>query len=73
MGVGRGSPVKLTSCYGGREASVVATAFDKLVELVRALNQHGVAYVLFGGQAVNLQGVPRFTEDIDLFVNQDDE
>jgi hypothetical protein len=27
-----------------------------------------VDYVLFGGQAVNLHGILRFTEDIDLFV-----
>ncbi|MBI3785607.1 MAG: nucleotidyl transferase AbiEii/AbiGii toxin family protein [Deltaproteobacteria bacterium] len=44
------------------------TAFEKLAELLRALNVEDVRYVLFGGQAVNLHGIPRFTEDIDLFV-----
>ena len=44
------------------------TAFDRLADLIRALNEEGVQYVLFGGQAVNLHGIPRFTEDIDLFV-----
>jgi hypothetical protein len=46
----------------------VATAFDRLVEVLGALNAESVEYVLFGGQAVNLHGIPRFTEDIDLFV-----
>ena len=45
------------------------TAFDRLVEVLRALHAESVDYVLFGGQAVNLHGIPRFTEDIDLFVN----
>ena len=46
----------------------MATAFDRLLDLLRALHGEGVEYVLFGGQAVNLHGIPRFTEDIDLFV-----
>jgi hypothetical protein len=46
----------------------VASAFEKLSQLLRALNVEGVRYVLFGGQAVNLHGIARFTEDIDLFV-----
>ncbi len=33
-----------------------------------SLNAEGVEYVLFGGQAVNLHGILRFTDDIDLFV-----
>ena len=44
------------------------TAFDRLVDVLRALDAESVDYVLFGGQAVNLHGIPRFTEDIDLFV-----
>lgn len=44
------------------------TAFDQLVDLLGALDAEGVEYVLLGGQAVNLHGIPRFTEDIDLFV-----
>ena len=43
-------------------------AFDRLRELFVALDQERVRYVLFGGQAVNLHGILRFTEDIDLFV-----
>jgi hypothetical protein len=46
----------------------MAKAVEKLRDLIQALNDEGVRYVLFGGQAVNLHGIPRFTEDIDLFV-----
>lgn len=44
------------------------TAFERLRDLMQALNEERVNYVLFGGQAVNLHGIPRFTEDIDLFI-----
>ena len=43
-------------------------ALDRLPDLLAALNAEGVEYVLFGGQAVNLHGILRFTDDIDLFV-----
>lgn len=43
-------------------------AFERLKEIIQALNEENVDYVLFGGQAVNLYGILRFTEDIDLFV-----
>jgi hypothetical protein len=45
------------------------TAFDRLVDVLKALDAEDVSYVLFGGQAINLHGLPRFTEDIDLFVD----
>ena len=47
----------------------MASALERLIEIIRSLNEERVDYVLFGGQAVNLHGIPRFTEDIDLFVN----
>jgi hypothetical protein len=47
----------------------MATAFERLLDLIRALNDEAVSYVLFGGQALNLHGIPRFTEDIDIFVD----
>lgn len=46
----------------------MVTAFDRLAELLRALHSESVEYVLFSGQAVNLHGILRFTEDIDLLV-----
>ena len=47
--------------------------FDKIVELFRALNVRGVRYVLVGGIAVNLHGLGRTTQDIDLFVVPDED
>jgi hypothetical protein len=44
-------------------------AFDRLPDLLRALEAEQVEYVLFGGQAVNLHGILRFTDDIDIFVD----
>ena len=44
-------------------------AFERLKQIIQALNEENVDYALFGGQAVNLHGILRFTEDIDLFVS----
>jgi hypothetical protein len=44
-------------------------AMDRLPEILAALNAEQVEYVLFGGQAVNLHGILRFTDDIDLFIS----
>ncbi len=43
--------------------------FDKFLELMKALYDYDVEYVLIGGLAINLHGFARNTEDIDLFVN----
>jgi hypothetical protein len=43
-------------------------AIERLPDLLAALNSEGVEYVLFGGQAINLHGILRFTDDIDLFL-----
>jgi hypothetical protein len=50
-------------CYRYR-----VTAFDRMADVLRALEAENVEYVLFGGQAVNLHGILRFTDDVDLFV-----
>ncbi len=42
--------------------------FDKVVQLFRALHEHEVEYVLVGGVAINLHGLVRSTDDVDLFV-----
>jgi Nucleotidyl transferase AbiEii toxin, Type IV TA system len=39
-------------------------------EFVALLNAHGVKYVLVGGYAVAWHGHPRFTKDIDFFVER---
>ncbi len=41
-----------------------------IIELARALNQHGAKYVIVGGIAVIQQGFTRATEDIDLLIEK---
>jgi Nucleotidyltransferase of unknown function (DUF6036) len=41
------------------------------LDLFRALEQHKVRYLLVGGLAMNLHGVPRATMDVDLVVALD--
>lgn len=42
--------------------------FERFLDLLRALERYSVDYVLIGGVALNLHGIVRTTEDIDLFV-----
>ena len=42
-----------------------------VTRLLAAFEQHGVKYVVFGGVALNLHGLARFTEDLDVFVAPD--
>ncbi len=42
--------------------------FDELLLVLQALDRHGVDYVLIGGAALNVHGLVRATEDIDLFL-----
>ncbi len=41
---------------------------DRLLQIIRALNKEKVQYVVVGGIAVNLHGIPRYTEDLDLMI-----
>jgi hypothetical protein len=47
--------------------------FDRLQALLRALEAEHVVYAIFGGIALTLHGLARFTEDVDLFVAPDAE
>src|SRR5437016_1826706 len=42
-------------------------------ELFRDLNSHGIRYLLIGGQALRLAGMPRTTMDWDIFIPPKDE
>lgn len=46
---------------------------DQIIRVIRALNEQEVHYVVVGGIAVNFQGIPRYTEDLDLIVRPTDE
>jgi len=37
-------------------------------KIFATLNEHGVKYLIVGGLAVNLYGIPRFTFDLDIIV-----
>jgi len=41
---------------------------DEMLRLIAALNSRGVEYILIGGGALNVHGLVRATEDLDLFV-----
>ncbi len=45
--------------------------YDTLKRLLAALEHHGVAYAIFGALALNLHGLARFTEDLDVFIAPD--
>jgi hypothetical protein len=45
--------------------------FDLLKRLVAALESRGVVYAIFGAIAMNLHGLVRATEDLDLFIEPD--
>lgn len=45
--------------------------FDLTWKVLAALEREGVRYVVFGAVALNLQGLPRATEDLDLFIAAD--
>jgi hypothetical protein len=47
--------------------------FEKFLRLLRELGRHQVDYVLIGGIALNLHGIVRATEDIDLFVRPNED
>ena len=42
--------------------------FEVIKLLVAALEREGVRYAIFGAVALNLHGLARFTEDLDIFV-----
>jgi len=47
--------------------------FDKFLETLDVLYKEGVEYILIGGFAVVLYGLPRFTQDIDIFVKPEED
>jgi hypothetical protein len=44
---------------------------DLTKRVLAALEQAGARYVVFGGVALNLHGLPRATEDLDIFIAPD--
>jgi len=46
---------------------------ESLLKVCRLLNEQGVHYLIAGGFAVALHQVPRFTADVDLLIEDNDE
>lgn len=46
-------------------------ALDDVLRIIASLNDAGVDYVVIGGIALNLHGLVRATEDLDVFVRPD--
>jgi hypothetical protein len=47
--------------------------FNKVLHLIRAMNEEGVEYITFGAVALNLHGVVRATTDADFFIRPERE
>ncbi len=47
--------------------------FDKFIKVIAAFEREGVEYIIIDGFAVVLQGFPRLTQDIDMFIRPTEE
>jgi hypothetical protein len=47
--------------------------FDKFLHIADALENEGVEYIPIGGFAIILHGLPRLTQDVDLFIRNDED
>lgn len=47
--------------------------FDRFLKVIDSLEKENVDYVLIGGFAVVLYGMPRMTQDVDIFVKPDED
>jgi hypothetical protein len=56
-----------------RAAATGASVARKMNELILAFNTAGIRYLLVGGQAMRLTGMPRFSMDWDFFIPPRDE
>ena len=52
--------------YTGSEANV---NYDKTRDVLAAFEREGVVYAIFGAVALNLHGLARATQDLDIFVS----
>ncbi len=57
----------------GRRDNQVGMDFTAVKQVLAAFERNGVRYAVFGATALNLHGLARFTEDLDVFVAPDRE
>jgi predicted nucleotidyltransferase len=56
-----------------KEITIGMDYFNRFMKVLDTLDQEGVEYILVGGFAMILYGLPRLTENIDLFIKQDED
>lgn len=56
-----------------KNESAIDITNEDIRRLQLSLNEHGVVYLLVGGFAVNMHGYPRTTNDLDLWIKEDEE
>ena len=55
-------------CFGGGGTVRTTSLHTDWLDLLRCLVKHQVRFLMIGGHAVSLHSEPRYTEDLDLFV-----
>jgi nucleotidyltransferase AbiEii toxin of type IV toxin-antitoxin system len=68
---GRRHCCEITDLALGCGGIVERVEYEIIKRVLAALEREGVRYVVFGAAALNLHGLARFTEDLDLFVASD--
>ena len=63
----------MASCQPGRSLYSLNVDTEAIIAVFRALAREGVRYKVVGAVALNLVGLPRATQDLDLFVAPDEE
>jgi hypothetical protein len=51
------------------EAGISAVDYEAILQVLAAFEREGVRYAIFGAAALNMHGLARFTEDLDVFVS----
>jgi hypothetical protein len=52
----------------GAPGKVLMDHFQEFLKVLKAMDDEGVEYILIGGFAIILHGLPRFTMDMDFFI-----
>jgi len=47
--------------------------FSEFLKIIEEMEKEGVSYFIIGGFALVLHGIPRFTEDIDIVIKNDED
>ncbi len=62
------APSSGNPCFYGAQSPSWTSTSSNVKRLLAALEREGVRYAIFGAVALNLHGLARFTEDLDVFI-----